>query len=143
MVVTQCYVNSVKKSHVSFLSYRQNRLCLTFLLLSVPDFAYILFPLDTLIVYEFWSDPLQNTNPQSRTVAATTEQVRSPCLCIPYLGGGYCQAVTHCCVIFLVHVIIYIPDDCCNTPSPPYTILIQVLYIYCMYIGPTSRVGKI
>lgn len=52
MVVTHCCVNSVTKSHVSFLSYRQNRLCLAFLLLPVPDFAYIFFPLDTVIVYE-------------------------------------------------------------------------------------------
>lgn len=75
---------------------------LTFLPLSAPDFAYIFFPLDTLIGYECWSHPLHNTKPQSGTVAATTEEVRSrllvhssSCVCVFFCGDGVILSECH------------------------------------------------
>lgn len=78
IAVTLCYVNSVKCRTCLplVLQTKQTRL-LTFLPPSVPDFAYILFPLDPMIGYERWSHPIHNTKPQSGTAAATTEEVGS------------------------------------------------------------------
>lgn len=92
LAVTLYYVNSVK-CHTRLpliLQTKQTRL-LTFLPPSVPNFDYILFPLDPMIAYEHWSHPIHNKKPQSGTAAATTEEV----------GCRLCEHAA-ACVVFWV-----------------------------------------
>lgn len=84
------YVNSVKcRTCLSLVLQTKQTLPLTFLPLSVPDFAYILFPLDPVIRY--WSHLILNTKLQCGTVARTTEET-----------GSCLHEYTSCCVCFVL-----------------------------------------
>lgn len=66
VAVTLCYVNSVKcHTHLPLILQTKQTRLLTFLLPSVPNFDYILFPLDAVIEYEHWSYPIHNKTPRT------------------------------------------------------------------------------
>lgn len=73
LLCKQCHVSYMSPSHPP----DKTDSALTFLPLSVPDFAYILFPLEPMIGYEHWSHPIHNTKHHSGTAAGTTKEAGS------------------------------------------------------------------
>lgn len=100
IAVTLCYVNSVKcRTCLPLVLQTKQTRPLTFLPPSVPDFAYILFPLDPMIGYERCSHPVHNTKPQSGTTQPLQKKLATACMSIPHLlfswGGGVLALKCH------------------------------------------------
>lgn len=105
IAVTLCYVNSVKcRTWLPLVLQTKQTRPLTFLPLSVPDFAYILFPLDPMIGYECWSHPIHNKSLRVGQRLPLQRKLAPACMSIPHLvffgrQGVHPWNVTHCCTI--------------------------------------------